>query len=190
MSGSAQTIIVIPDEEIVRSFQESGSNDCFTELFVRHRRRVFSSCRGFFGDSATAEDATQETFLRVYQKIHSFQGGNFVGWLMRIARNVCIDQWRKCRAEAGNEDTDFTEMPAPGRPDCSSELRMALEKLWMELSLMPPHQRRCLEMKIEGYSYEETAVRTGLSLEAVKSHLQNGRRMLWLKMEGAITRLR
>jgi DNA-directed RNA polymerase specialized sigma24 family protein len=39
-------------------------------------------------------------------------------------------------------------------------------------------------MKIQGYSYEETAALTGLSTEAVKSHLQNGRRMLWLKMKG------
>jgi RNA polymerase sigma-70 factor (ECF subfamily) len=58
------------------------------------------------------------------------------------------------------------------------------------MSSLSPEQQRCLEMKIEGYSYEETAARTGLSIEAVKSHLQNGRRMLWLKMEGAIARLK
>jgi DNA-directed RNA polymerase specialized sigma24 family protein len=39
-------------------------------------------------------------------------------------------------------------------------------------------------MKIQGYSYEETAAGTGLSIEAVKSHLQNGRRRLWLKIKG------
>ena len=179
----------ISDEEIVRRFQETRSNDYFAELFARHGRRVFLACRGFFGDSAAAEDATQETFLRIYQKIHSFQGGNFSGWLMRIAKNVCIDQWRKIRAEAGIEETRLTEVPAVGMLDSSSELRLTLEKLWKEMSILPPEQQRCLEMKIEGYSYEETAARTGLSIEAVKSHLQNGRRMLWLKMEGAIARL-
>ena len=44
-------------------------------------------------------------------------------------------------------------------------------------------------MKIQGYSYEETAAHTGFSIEAVKSHLQNGRRMLWLKTKG-ISQLR
>jgi DNA-directed RNA polymerase specialized sigma24 family protein len=53
---------------------------------------------------------------------------------------------------------------------------------------LTPEQQRCLEMKIEGYSYEETAEQTGLSVEAVKSHLQNGRRMLWLKVEGMLAR--
>ncbi len=95
---------VIPDEELVRRFQETGSSDCFAELFARHRRRVYMACRGFFADSAAAEDATQETFVRTYQKMHSFQGGNFAGWLMRIAKNVCIDQWRKRRPEGVLED--------------------------------------------------------------------------------------
>jgi RNA polymerase sigma-70 factor, ECF subfamily len=181
---------VIPDEDIVRAFQETGNSECFAELFAKHRKRVFSACRGFFGDSAAAEDATQETFLRVYQRIHSFEGGNFTGWLMRIARNVCIDDWRKRQARPAIEETDLTTVPARQRLDTSSELRLTLEELWKEMSFLPLEQRRCLEMKIEGYSYEETAARTGLTVEAVKSHLQNGRRMLWLKMEGAMARLR
>jgi RNA polymerase sigma factor (sigma-70 family) len=190
MTGSAQRVPVIPDEEIVRTFQATGSDEYFAELFIRHRKRVFSVCRGFFADSAAAEDATQETFLRVYQRIHSFQGGNFGGWLLRIAKNVCIDQWRRGRAQTILEETPWADLPAAGRLDSSSELRLMLEKLWTEMRSLPSDQRRCLEMKIEGYSYEETAARTGLSLDAVKSHLQNGRRMLWLKMEGAIARLR
>jgi hypothetical protein len=43
---------VIPDEEMVRAFQETGSNDCFAELFAGYRKVVFSACRGFFADSA------------------------------------------------------------------------------------------------------------------------------------------
>ena len=190
MSSRAQTAPTIPDEEIVRSFQETGSDDCFAELFARHRKRVFSGCRGFFADSAAAEDATQETFLRVYRNIRGFQGSNFLGWLMRIAKNVCIDEWRKRRGEVGIEEEYLKEVPAAGALDSSSELRLTLEKLRKEMRFLSPEQRRCLEMKMEGYSYEETAARTGLSLDAVKSHIQNGRRMLWLKMEGAIAQLR
>jgi RNA polymerase sigma-70 factor (ECF subfamily) len=179
----------IPDEELVRRFQETGSSDCFAELFARHRRRVFMACGGFFADSAAAEDATQETFLRIYQKMHSFQGGSFSGWLMRIAKNVCIDQWRKRRPEAGIDGALLPEGPALGAPDRTPELHLVVEEVWKEMTSLPPDQRRCLEMKIQGYSYEETAARTGLSIEAVKSHLQNGRRRLWLKTKG-IGRLR
>jgi DNA-directed RNA polymerase specialized sigma24 family protein len=45
-------------------------------------------------------------------------------------------------------------------------------------------------MKIEGYSYEETAMKTGMSVPAVKSHLQNGRRALWQRVAGTVTRLK
>ncbi len=71
-----------------------------------------------------------------------------------------------------------------GRQDKTADLRLVVDEVWKELALLPPDQRCCLEMKIQGYSYEETAARTGLSIDAVKSHLQNGRRMLWLKMKG------
>lgn len=174
----------IPDEEIVRRFQETGSSDCFAELFARHRKRVYLACRGFFADSATAEDATQETFLRIYQKIHSFQAGNFSGWLMRIARNVCIDQWRKRRVEPEIEAELLPEGSAVGAAERTPDLHLMVEEVWKEMTLLPPDQRLCLEMKIQGYSYEETAAGTGLSIEAVKSHLQNGRRRLWLRIKG------
>jgi RNA polymerase sigma-70 factor (ECF subfamily) len=189
MPSSAQVAPVIPDEELVRRFQETRSSDCFAELFARHRRRVFMACRGFFAESAAAKDATQETFLRIYQKMHSFQGGNFSGWLMRIAKNVCIDQWRKRRPEAGIDGALLPEGSAVGAPDRTPDLHLVVEEVWKEMTSLPPDQRRCLEMKIQGYSYEETAARMGLSIEAVKSHLQNGRRRLWLKTKG-IGRLR
>src|ERR1022692_1074240 len=85
----------LTDEACVRGFKEAGENKCFAELFVRHRKKVFLACQRFFSDAPRAEDATQETFLRAYRSIQTFQGGDFVGWLMRIARNVCIDEWRK-----------------------------------------------------------------------------------------------
>ncbi len=69
-------------------------------------------------------------------------------------------------------------------------LRFAVEQMRKEMEALTPEQGQCLEMAIEGYSYEETAARTGLSIKAVKSHLQNGRRMLWLKMKGTLSQLK
>lgn len=190
MSLGAQAKGQVPDEELVRRFQSSGDADCFAELFVRHRKRIYLACRGFFSDGSAAEDATQATFLRAYQKIGHFREGNFRAWLIRIARNVCIDQWRKRRPEIGTEDIEPDALPDAGTLDQTSDLRFAVEKLRREMEALSPEQRRCLELKIEGYSYDETALRTGLSVEAVKSHLQNGRRALWLKMEGTLSRVK
>lgn len=190
MGSRAQIAPTVPDEEIVRTFQETRSNDCFVEIFARYRKKVFFACRGFYADWSGAEDATQETFLRVYQNIQQFQGGNFAGWLMQIARNVCIDAWRKRRPEADPEATQWAEKPSGPAVESSADLRLAADRVWREMASLSPEQERCLKMKVEGYSYEEIAARTGLTVVAVKSHLQNGRRMLWQKMEGMLSQLR
>ena len=190
MSVGARAQNDIPDEELVRLFQSSGDTQCFGELFARHRRRIYYSCRGFFCDGAAAEDAVQDTFVHAFQNIHSFHGGNFGGWLMRIAKNVCIDAWRKRRPEGELGEAEFAGMTKEVALERMFELHAAVEKLRAEMAALTPEQRQCLELKIDGYSYEETAVRTGLPVEAVKSHLQNGRRMLWSKMEGTLAPLR
>ena len=172
--------IALPDEVLARNAWQAGDNDCFAELFTRYRKRVFYACRGFFSDSQAAEDATQETFLRAYKNIRSFQEGDFSGWLLRIAKNVCIDEWRKRRPETVIDGLELTDGAAP------IETRQMVARLWQEIRSLPYEQRQCLELKVEGFSYEETAARTGFPVNAVKSHLQNGRRMLWRKMEGAL----
>lgn len=190
MQTGAQRRTEALDEELVRSFRESRDQSCFAELFIRHRKKVYYACRSFFSDGGAAEDATQEAFLRAYQNIDRFLGGDFCGWLMRIARNVCIDQWRKHRPEVGTEQVKEGELPEAVTLEHSMNLQLVAEKIRKEMQSLSPEQRRCLELKIEGYSYEETAARTGLPIEAVKSHLQNGRRMLWLKMEKTLAQSR
>jgi RNA polymerase sigma factor (sigma-70 family) len=190
MSIGGQSLNAVPDEELVRQFQRSGDGECFAELFRRYRKRIYLACKGFFASGAAAEDATQETFLRAYRNMHRFFEGNFGAWLAHIARNVCIDQWRKQRFETFGDGTEAAEMPAAGSLDTDSELHFAVERLREEMEKLPPEQRACLQMKIEGYSYEETALRTGLTVEAVKSHLQNGRRMLWQRLEGMLSQLK
>jgi RNA polymerase sigma-70 factor (ECF subfamily) len=182
----ASEIATLPDEVLARNALQAAGNDCFAELFTRHRKRVFYACRGFFSDRQAAEDATQETFLRAYKSISSFQEGDFSWWLLRIAKNVCIDEWRRSRPETGIDGLELADRAAPNSPDSSFEKRQLVERLWREIRSLPTEQRRCLELKVEGFSYEETAIRTGLTVNAVKSHLQNGRRMLWRKMKGAL----
>lgn len=158
-------------------------------MFARYRRQVYFACKGFFSDGTAAEDATQEAFLRVYQNIHRFSGGNFGGWLMRIARNICIDSWRKGHGESEFEEVEVDQLPSTEVLDQASDLRFPVEQVLQEMQTLPAEQRRCVELKIEGYSYEETAASAGLTVQAVKSHLQNGRRTLWLRMKGTLSQL-
>jgi RNA polymerase sigma-70 factor, ECF subfamily len=178
------------DDELIGRYRATQDPGCFAELFARHRKKIYLSCRRFYNEGAAAEDATQDTFLRAFQNLGHYGGGDFCGWLMRIARNVCIDQWRKRKTENVREQVEVDQMPSRTTEDPTSEVKLAANRVIAEMRHLSEPQRRCLAMKIEGYSYEETAMRTGMSVPAVKSHLQNGRRALWLRVAGAVTKLK
>ena len=101
---------------------------------------------------------------------------------MRIAKNVCIDQWRRRKRQVDLDEEDFADVRDSESLEDATALRLATRKIEEEMIQLPAEQRRCLELKIACYSYEETAAETGFSVQAVKSHLQNGRRMLWLRL--------
>ncbi|MGO9211845.1 MAG: RNA polymerase sigma factor [Terriglobales bacterium] len=183
MSAGAPIRRESSDEELVRDFRASGNPEYFRVLFNRHKRRVYLSCKVFLQDASAAEDATQETFLRAFQNLARFSGGHFGAWVTHIARNVCIDAWRRRRRQAETGDEHLAVMSDKQSLEERAALRAAAARLREELAKLPAQQRRCIELKIEGHSYEEMAALTGLPLAAVKSHLQNGRRMLWIQME-------
>jgi RNA polymerase sigma-70 factor, ECF subfamily len=189
MSLAAQTGRARSDEELVSRYQLTGDPEYFAQVFARNRTLVFAACRRFFGNGSLAEDATQETFLRAYKNIHQFREGNVCGWLMRIAKNVCIDLWRKQRPELEAVEAGSIDPSGICNLDHLTAMTHAMKRVQEEMKSLAPAQRRCLEMKMEGFSYEETAERTGLSVGEVKSHLQNGRRMLWMRVEGILSEL-
>ena len=179
----------LSDDELVQGFQSTRDQACFCALFERHRRKVYLACTGFFHEPSAAEDATQETFLRAFQNVGRFASGDFTGWIMRIARNVCIDQWRRRRHEVELEG-QADAIPDERNFERSAALRLTARQVLEEMAGLPGDQRCCLELKIDGYSYEETASLTGFTIGAVKSHLQNGRRALWLKLGKTVAELK
>ena len=144
--------IALPDEELALRVSEGADTQAFASLFERHRKQVYCSCRWFFENGQSAEDATQETFLRAYKNICSFHGGDFRGWLMRIASNVCIDLWRKSRFESDIGDAELPERASSADIQTALEARLVAERVRSEIRSLPRNQRLCIEMKVEGYS--------------------------------------
>jgi RNA polymerase sigma factor (sigma-70 family) len=176
----------VPDSELVRRFRETRDDGCFAELFARHRKDIYFACRRFCNDASAAEDATQDAFMRAYRNLHQFVGGNFRAWLRQIARNACTDQYWQTRILRESVEINDAALTTSTNPEAEIQLRGARETLQREMKALTRDQRRCLELKMRGYSYEETASRLGVTVAAVKSHLQNGRRMLWLRMKAAL----
>ncbi len=91
----------------------SGDREAFVTITRLYQRKVFVLAYSFFRNKEDALDIVQETFLRVYQKIDMFKKGrNFQNWLLQIAKNLCIDFYRKRQSKEThlNEGTDISEL--------------------------------------------------------------------------------
>ena len=141
------------------------------------------------GDSAAAEDATQDAFISAFKHLRDYRGGSFKAWLLRIVTNACYDQLRvKQRRPTASLDALLIDPdnPALGADRAASEspqefaerqeLGAAIQR---GLATLPPDQRMTLVLvDIEGFDYEETATATGANLGTVKSRLSRGRTQL------------
>src|SRR5918995_4100074 len=82
------------DKALALAFKE-GYDGAYQAIYDRFSIRVHSVCRRMLGDRDDAAEASQETFLRVYQALPRFNGRYQMGaWVTRIATNVCLDQLR------------------------------------------------------------------------------------------------
>ena len=107
----------------------------------RHTRRVYNLCYRFTGNGASAEDLSQEVFLRVYRTLGSYQPayGAFPTWLTSVTRNLLVDHYRRTRRDRITDSIDdampqLEETHSPARsPDKvaqATELSEQLQQAW------------------------------------------------------------
>lgn len=117
----------LSDEALVQ--QVVGLNDvqAFEQLVRRHQRRILLLQQRFCRDRALAEDLCQETFLRAWRKLSSFDSrGHFAGWLAKIAYNVFLQNLRKNKKRVAHETAeDPTRDAAAATPTPGAMLDLA-----------------------------------------------------------------
>jgi hypothetical protein len=98
------------DEMLVRAAQ-AGDLEAFNLLVQRHERPVFNVALRLLRDVGLAEDATQDTFIRAWQNIRTFQTGSVRSWLYKIATNRSYDMLRaSARRPAGSLEAEVVEI--------------------------------------------------------------------------------
>ena len=167
------------DEQLVARLR-GGDEGAFTELMRRHEDRIFGLALSITGDRNDALEATQETFLTLWRKAHSYRGNaRFGTWLYRIGINASRDQLRR-RARQPLLDEEPTQEAAP---DATETVPLRLD-LVRALEHLPDEYREAVVMHDVGdIPYEEIAHITGVALGTVKSRISRGRRLLAQTME-------
>lgn len=149
--------------------------DALEEIYNRYGKLVYSVVLRVVRDSAVAEDLTQETFLRAWNRCQAFDGerGKFGPWLLAIARNRAIDYLRSVDGRIRHSSVELATSEEPGlfvtmeeeviNSDRGRRLKTAFEKL-------NANQRMVIELAyFEGLSQSEMAVKLNQPLGTVKT---------------------
>jgi RNA polymerase sigma factor (sigma-70 family) len=187
-------VTVLSDQEVLARYRQSGSVADLGTLYERHLPEVFAVCRRYLAPpDEDAQDAAMQLFEHLVTKLRTHVPDNFSAWLYTTARNYCLMELRaRQRGTASGgpllllpDAADVETAAARYLPDATAEANDSaqheadLQALEAALGLLPAEQRRCLELfYLEEKSYQEIVAATGLAVNLVKSHLQNGRRML------------
>lgn len=169
-----------PTDNVLMLAVQDGDLERLGELFERHHLRIYSFCLRLTGRAATAEDLTQETFLRVLRYNRTFHGGSdFLPWLYRVARNVCMDHFRRQGAPE-YELEQLPDLPSGERPVAERlELAEDSELLRAALAQLPPTGREVLVLsRFEHRKYEEIGRILGCSVGAVKLRVHRALKQL------------
>lgn len=173
------------DEADLITRTQSGDLDAFNAIVERYQSHVYNLSARIMGNMASAEDATQETFISAYRAIRRYRGGSFRGWLLRIATNQCYDMLRAMKRRPADSLDEALLNPAfqvASSGDSPEQLSIRgelAEQIQRAILTLPEEQRVVIVLiDVQGYSYEETAQAAGASIGTIKSRLSRARARL------------
>jgi RNA polymerase sigma-70 factor, ECF subfamily len=160
------------DEEVIVRRCREGDLMAYRSLYERYEQPFLRTALRLVGRQQDAEDAVQETFLKLYKKIHHYRSGsNFSTYFFRILINSCMDILRTRRPETALDAVS----PAPGR-DSVHELRYSIEQA---IAGLPEQMRTCFVLfAVEELKQEEIAGILEISVGAVKAHVHRAKARL------------
>ncbi len=180
----ATKVAVIDDgAELVRKCR-AGDGTAWETIVTTYSRRVFNLAYRFTSNREAAEDLTQEVFVRIYRTLEQFdyKQGDLQNWLMRLARNLIIDDYRKRQRNPQNtraEDVDdhvFHLHSHTVSPQKEIERRELSNQVQEGIDKLPHDLRTCVILRdIEELSYQEIVELLNIPEGTVKSRINRGR---------------
>ena len=162
-----------------------GDRAAFGALVKRYQSPIYNFALHFFRSRETAEDVTQETFLRAFRFLHSYDlERRFLTWLYSIARNICIDKHRERQRKEGISIEDLPpehlrwDKPE-GDPLAMLEDREARSILRAAVDRLPEKYKTPLILcYMQGASYQEISDALGISLNNTKIRIFRAKKLL------------
>ena len=175
--ATAARVVSHDDERVLIARVQRGDRDAARALYDAHAARVHRVIYRLCRDEEMARDFTQDTFVRVFQRLSTFRGeAAFATWLHRVAVTVTLNGLRKeRRLQRGSEDLDLTSgLPAGGEPnEVDPDLRA---RLAAAIEALPQSCRVSVVLHdIEGYTHAEIGKMLGIAEGTSKARLFDAR---------------
>jgi RNA polymerase sigma-70 factor, ECF subfamily len=197
-AGSRQRQIPLAETSEAEAIRlaQAGNADAFEQIYRTHSRRVYGLCFRMTGNPTLAEDLTQDVFLQVFRKIHTFRAESaFSTWLYRLAVNIVLMRHRiRTLKETSLEARDETEGETfPRREMGRIDARVAgvvdRVNLRRALAQLPRGYRQIFVLHdVMGYEHHEIAEALGCSIGNSKSQLHKARVRLRTILRGGSAR--
>ncbi|KHD89842.1 MAG: RNA polymerase sigma-E factor [Bdellovibrio sp. ArHS] len=148
--------LLVSDLELVEKVK-FGDRRSFSELVKRHQRSVLRLSLRFVKDMDTAEDVTQEAFIKAYEKLNSFEGrASFKSWLFQIAVNTARNKIREWKRET--VDIDDVQLAVEAEAETTLVHTAVADILQQEVEKLPFKQKTALVLRVyEDLSFNEIA---------------------------------
>lgn len=161
------------DDSVLLGLVQKGDEQAMASIFDRYSKVVYSVALRVLRDPSAAEDVLQEIFMQIWRNPDSFIAtrGSLGGWLAVVSRNRSIDTLRRKRP---TEVIDDMPLASSFNLADDSERSLMMEKAQVVIRLLPPEQRKTLEMAFfDGLTHSEIAEMTGDPLGTVKTRIRS-----------------
>jgi len=181
--GAVEKTPLSPDAALV-SRAAAGDSRAFRSIFERHAPAVRRYLRDLFRDTAAADEATQETFVRAHARLDAIREPDRLGpWLFGIARRVHLERRRAVKRVHLSGSMDAEDGPEPVDAAPSPEQMMLGQEadamLADALGALPEERRAALLLRLDhGLGYGDIAEQMGWSVQKVKNEIHRGRLQL------------
>jgi RNA polymerase sigma-70 factor, ECF subfamily len=154
---------------------QQGDREAFSELVRLYQKKVFALAFGFFRDREDALEIVQETFMRVYEKIGRYRPDHSLqSWIYRVARNLCVDYYRKNvkkrKLEDGFDSVSERQLGCADTAVADWELRRITVAIDHSVAGLSWRQKEVFSLKYhQGMKLRQVAETMGISIGTVKA---------------------
>src|SRR5713226_6872260 len=143
---------LLADESLVELFKATKEDRYFLEIFSRFKQRIYLLSLKLLRNEALAEELTHDVFIKVFEKIDTYQGGNFYSWLIRVTQNAYIGKVRRFKREAtALQHINYHEQDRlvllNGREYNFGEMSLLCQEVLRRVEELSPEQKACFLLK-------------------------------------------